>query len=139
MTEHAINTSTEKPVHCAPYRASFKQQEIIQREVENDLKLGTIEPSFLSWSTCLLLIPKGKDEFRTVNDYRLLNKVTIKDNYPLPNLNSCLDLSEGSKFYVALDMTGAYWQIPLAKNSREKTAFITSTGLYQNKRLPQGL
>lgn len=103
------------------------------------LKTGIIEPSYSSWSRPLLLIPKLPSEYRMVNDYCQLNKITIKDRYRLPNYNSCLDLLSRAKYYIVLDMTDAFRQTPLEKSSGTESAFITSTGLYEYKCIPQGL
>lgn len=74
------------------------------------------------------MIPKGLDAWRVVNDYRLLNEITVKDNYLSPNSNSCFNLLGVANYYGFLNMTGAYWHISLDEKSREKSAFSTLTG-----------
>lgn len=73
-TAHWIEIGDVKPVHCSPYRTSLKEQKFIKRAVEKLLKADIIEPSYSSCSSPLLLILKGPDEWRVVNDYRLLDK-----------------------------------------------------------------
>lgn len=87
------------------------------------LEADIIEPSYSSWNSSLLLISIRPDDSRVVNDYRLLNKITVEDNYPLPNLYFCPDLLGGAKYYVVLGMTGAYWQIPLGEKESRKICF----------------
>jgi hypothetical protein len=65
-------------------------------------------------------------------DYRKLNDVTIKDSYPLPLADSCFDALSGSQWFSTLDLSSGYWQVAMAPEDREKTAFATgSGGLYQ--------
>ena len=62
-------------------------------------------------------------------DYRDLNNVTIKDAFPLPNIEECLDVLEGKAFFNTLDMSSGYYQIEMPENDMHKTAFITRYGL----------
>lgn len=133
LTAHVIETGDATPVDCPPYRTSSNEQELFDRDVEKLLAAGSIEPSYFSRSSPLLLMPKGPNEWRVINYYRLLNKITVKDNSPLPNSNSRLDLLGRAKYYVVLDMTGGYWQIPSHEKSPEKSAFITLNGLNRGR------
>jgi len=75
-----------------------------------------------------------------VVDLREVNRVTKKDSYPIPKVNEILDQLRNAKYITTIDLTSAYFQIPLDKESREKTAFvIPGRGLFQFRRLPQGL
>ena len=72
-------------------------------------------------------------------DYRRLNSVTIKDRYPLPRMEDCLDSLGEAQFFSTLDCNWGFWQIPLAEQDRHKTAFTTFAGPYQYKRILFGL
>ena len=72
-------------------------------------------------------------------DYRKLNSVTHKDAYPLPRVDDSLDTLGGSKWFSTLDMTSGYWQIPMDEEAKERSAFVTRSGLWQWKVLPFGL
>lgn len=72
-------------------------------------------------------------------DYRALNKVTIKDKYPLPIIDDQIDRLQGQKFYTSLDLFSGYYQIPVTRESGDKNAFVTPDGQYQFKRMPFGL
>ncbi|EZG43043.1 putative enzymatic polyprotein, partial [Gregarina niphandrodes] len=82
---------------------------------------------------------KKNGDWRMCIDYRPLNKFTITDKYPLPKLSELIRSLKDSKFFVALDLRGGCWQIPMADNSIQYTAFRTSTGLYEFKVMPFGL
>ena len=73
------------------------------------------------------------------NCYRKLNKITIKDNYPVPLIEETLDSLKGAKYFTTLDLASGYWQIALSDSAKEKTAFITQKGLFQFEVLPFGL
>ena len=69
-------------------------------------------------------------------DFRLVNKLTLKDSYPLPRIDDSIDALRGLKWFSTLDLASGYWQVPMAKKDVEKTAFATPFGLYQFKVMP---
>lgn len=72
-------------------------------------------------------------------DYRQLNRSTVFDAEPIPDIEELLcQLSKG-RYFVKLDLTKGYWQIPMAESDKEKTAFQTPFGLFQWTRMPFGL
>ena len=69
-----------------------------------------------------------------------MNNITIKHNYPLPNLEQVIQILDGDyKFFSKLDMKSRFWQIPIEDEDRYKTAFVTIEGLYEWNVLAQGL
>ena len=72
-------------------------------------------------------------------DYRKLNSVTHKDAYPLPCIDDTLQSLSGSKWFSTIDLLSGYWQVDIAENDREKTAFITYDGLFEFNVMPFGL
>ncbi|KAL0151982.1 hypothetical protein M9458_052700 [Cirrhinus mrigala] len=87
------------------------------------------------------LIPWAKKcgTWRFCVDYRRLNSVTIKDSHPLPRVDDTLDALTGAVWFSTLDFSNGYWQIEVAEEDREKTAFTTGQGLYQWRSMPMGL
>lgn len=80
-------------------------QEAAERELEEMMEAGIIEPLHSSWSSAVVTVPRKKGfKWRFCVDYRQLNKVTKKDSYPLPRVDETLDLVSGSSWFSALDL-----------------------------------
>nr|VZI45745.1 unnamed protein product [Spirometra erinaceieuropaei] len=75
----------------------------------------------------------------TCIDYRQLNKVTVRDSFPIPRIDDTIDALVGASWFASLDLSHSYWQIEVRPEHRHKTAFILPTGLYQFNTLPMGL
>ena len=82
---------------------------------------------------------KEDGSLRLCIDYRKLNKVTIPDAYPLPQIDNMLDLLSGCKLFSTMDLASGYWQLSLDEDDRAKSAFTTPLGLYQFNVLPMGV
>ena len=112
---------------------------MIDDEVEKMLQLGVIRPSSSQWASPVLIVPKKDGSNRFCVDYRKLNSVTETEAAALPTPNDIFDALRGSKVFNILDLTSAYWQIRLSKQSRHKSAFITHRGLFEFNRVSFGL
>ena len=139
MTEIYLDTGDAKPIYHRPNRAAWKEKEEIEKQVQEMLRQGIIEPSKSSWSSRVVLARKPDKSWRFCADYRAINAVTKKDVYPLPNVVEALSSLEGSRWFSNVDLQAGFHQLPLTKDSKEKTAFITTNGLYQFKVLPFGV
>lgn len=139
LVEHEILTDA-KPIKQRYYPVSPVKQKMLEEEVRKMLEDDVIEPSKSPWSSPVILVPKKDGTQRFCVDFRRLNAVTKKDAYPLPYISSILDRLRDARYISSIDIKSAYWQVPIAPNSREKTAFtIPGMGLYQFKRMPYGL
>ncbi|KAK3105091.1 hypothetical protein FSP39_017124 [Pinctada imbricata] len=137
--QHRINTGTAPPIRQPPRRLPFGKREIEKEEIQKMLEKGVIEPSSSPWSSCIVLVNKRDGTTRFCVDYRKLNDVTIKDAYPLPSVDECLDSLSDSIWFSCLDLNSGFWQIAMANEDKEKTAFSTSQGLFQFTVMPFGL
>ena len=120
---------------------SLNKRNATREFVKNALETGLIEPSQAeSWSQ-IHLTPKSGGKWRFCVDYRFLNKETQSMGWPLPNIKQMLERigEKKPKFFAVLDLTQGYYQMAISKKSRLLTAFRTSEGLFQFKRLPMGL
>ncbi|KAH8355672.1 hypothetical protein KR084_009339, partial [Drosophila pseudotakahashii] len=98
-------------------------QRIINEQVDELLQDGRIEPSRSPHSAPLVLVRKKTGDMRMCVDYRQLNAHSIPDAYPLPRITHILERLRNARFISTLDLKNGYWQIPMAKDSRECTAF----------------
>lgn len=118
------------PVHLQPY---------FENEVENLLKQGIIRPSQSPHSSPVVMIRKADGSYRMAIDYRVLNSVTEFHAEPMCNLEDDLHKFTGAKYFTELDLTKAYYQVPLTERAKPLTAFPTHKGLMEFCRLPFGL
>jgi hypothetical protein len=86
-----------------------------------------------------VLIKKKDQTFRFCVDFRRLNRVTKADAYPLPRNDDVIATLTGSNLFTKFELASAYWQVNMSNDSKEKTAFVTSTGLYQITKIMLGL
>ena len=139
LVKHTINVGTAKPIKQAPRRQPMAKRQLEEAEVEKMLRQGVISPSSSPWASPTVLITKKDGKTRFCVDYRELNQVTIKDAYPLPRVEDCIDNLEGAQWFCTMDVQSGFWQVELDPKDKEKTSFCTRLGLYQFNVLPFGL
>ena len=101
--------------------------------------LDIIEPSMSLWSSPVVPVRKKDGKIRLCIDYRRLNAVMKADRFPLPNLTDAVFSLYSVTSFTSLDLVRGYYQLPLAEESRELTAFSTPHSHWQFKRLSFGL
>nr|XP_041631131.1 uncharacterized protein K02A2.6-like [Drosophila kikkawai] len=126
-------------VSQAPYRVSEPMKEVVGKMVDELLKLDIITPSTSEYASPVVLIKKPNGSDRLCIDYRRLNKLIKKENFPVPNIEERLQEAKRFKYFSSLDLNSGYYQIEKEPESRKFTAFITTDGMYEFKRLPFGL
>ena len=94
------------------------------------------DPLSLRESVC---VKKRDGSVRYCFDFRKLNNVSRKDAQPLPRIDDILDSLGGACYFSTLDLSSGYWQVAVGPNDKEKTAFVTSFGLYRFRVMPFGL
>lgn len=139
LVKHKINT-TGPPIKQRYYPLSPARQRQLDAEVDEMLKLGVIRPSRSPWSNPVLIVTKKDGTGRFCLDSRKINNLTIRDSYPLPYISRILDKLGGARYISSIDLSKAFWQIALDKDSCEKTAFVVpGRGLFEFTRMPFGL
>ena len=139
LVEHTINTGDHQPIRQPLRRQPFQHQEYIDEETERMLEYGIIEPAASPWASNVILVKKKDGSLRFCVDYRQLNSITIKDSYPLPLIDNCLDALAGSSWFSTLDLRSGYYNVPIAEQDRDKSAFVTRSGCYRFTIMPFGL
>ena len=102
-----------KTVFQTPYRAGPKQRELEKMEIYKMKDAGAIEPSTSEWAAPLVFSPKKNGTLRFFIDYRRLNLVTIRDSYPIPRMDECIDSLGHAEIFSILDCNWCYWQIEI--------------------------
>lgn len=109
--------------------------ETIDKHVEEMLRDGIIEPFTSPCGAGIVLVRKKNGSTRFWVDCRELNKLTIRDVYPLPRIDESLDNIFGNKWFSAQYLFSGYWQALTKPEDWLKTAFVTGKGLYQFKKM----
>ncbi|GJX50908.1 putative reverse transcriptase domain-containing protein [Tanacetum coccineum] len=120
-------------------KASDKKQEeiVVFRDFPEDK--GFIRPSSSPWGAPVLFMKKKDGSFRMCIDYRELNKLTVKNRYPLPRIDDLFDQLQGSQFFSKIDLRSGYHQLRVHKDDIPKTVFRTRYGHFEFTVMPFGL
>ncbi|GJR85716.1 putative reverse transcriptase domain-containing protein, partial [Tanacetum coccineum] len=100
---------------------------------------GFIRPSSSHWGASVLFIKKKDGSFRMCIHYRELNKLTVKNRYPLPRIDDLFDQLQGSSIYSKIDLRSGYHQLRVREQDIPKTAFRTRYGHFEFQVMPFGL
>ena len=136
---HKIDTGDSLPIRCSPYKIPQKLEEEVNKEIEKMLEMGIIRPSTSPWAAPVVIVPKPDGTIRLCVDYRKINRVTKMDAYPIPSMERMIEKIASAKYISTMDLTKGYWQIPLETSTIEKSAFITTKGLYEFLVMPFGM
>ena len=140
VTEHRIEVEPgTKPIRSLPYRQGPATRKMTHEQIQEQLEAGVIEPCTTEWASPVVFAPKKDGTMRFCVDYRRLNLKTLSDAYPLPRMDDCIDSLGDSAVFSTLDCNSGYWQIPMADEDKDKTAFVTHLGTFRYKRMPFGL
>ncbi|KAL5496902.1 hypothetical protein EMCRGX_G013275 [Ephydatia muelleri] len=139
MIEHSIDTGSSQAIRLPPYRLPYAYRDIVTKELKEMLEDGVISRSNSEWAASVVLITKKNGEIRFCVDYRRLNSISRTDSYPMPRVDELLDRLGSANYISTLDLSWGYWQVPMSAQSRAKTAFVTSYGLFEFNVMPFGL
>jgi hypothetical protein len=123
-------------VYKGIYRVSPLELREEEKQIGDHLSRGLIRPSTSPFGSPILLVRKMDGSMHMVIDYRALNKITVKNRYPLPRIDDLLDRLQGAKVFSSLDLMSGYHQIRIKDSDIPKTAFRTPWGHYEFLVLP---
>ena len=142
---HLVRLQIHLKDQAKPVRAGMRplnpfQKQDLDRQLDEWKKSKVIEESASAWSSALVPCKKkGSDKLRWALDFRKLNDLTVKDAYPLPNIEGNIMQLAGSKYFSALDSSGAFHCVPIDEEYRNLTAFNTHRGQFRFVSMPFGL
>ncbi|GJU36235.1 putative reverse transcriptase domain-containing protein [Tanacetum coccineum] len=127
------------PVVKSPYRLAPSELEELSGQLKELQDKGFIRPSSSPWGAPVLFVKKKDGSFKMCIDYRELNKLTIKNRYPLPRIYDLVDELQGSQFFSKIDLRSGYHQLRVHEDDIPKTAFRTRYGHFEFTVMPFGL
>ncbi|GKB21782.1 putative reverse transcriptase domain-containing protein [Tanacetum coccineum] len=123
----------------SPYRLAPSELEELSGQLKELQDKGFIRPSLSPWGAPILFVKKKDGSFRMCIDYRELNKLTVKNRYPLPRIDDLFDQLQGSQFFSKIDLRSGYHQLRVHEDDIPKTAFRTRYGHFEFTVMPFGL
>ncbi|GJT26650.1 putative reverse transcriptase domain-containing protein [Tanacetum coccineum] len=140
-TKGAEDKSEEKRLEDVPIVRDFPEvfPEDLSEQLQELSDKGFIRPNSLPCGAPVLFVKKKDGSFRMCIDYRELNKLTVKNRYPLPRIDDLFDQLQGSSVYSKIDLRSGYHQLRVREEDIPKTAFRTRYGHYEFQVMPFGL
>ena len=140
MAEHVIEL-----LDTEPFKERFRciaplLVEEVREHIQEMLDGGAIRPSQSPWCNAVVLVRKKDGGLRFCIDFRRLNSRTKKDAYPLSRMQETMESMIGAQFFSTMDLKSGFWQVKMAKDSQQYTAFtVGSMGVYEFLRMLYGL
>ena len=122
-----------------PYKMAPLKLKELKLQLQELLEKGFIRPSVLPWGAPMLFVEKKDGTLRLCIDYRQLNKLTVKNKYPLPRTNDLFDQLKGTSIFSKIDLRFGYHHLRIKDADVHKTAFRTRYGHYEFLVMPFGL
>ena len=127
------------PVSIAPYRMAPTEMRELKSQIQKLLEKGFIRLSVSPWGAPILFVKKKDGSMRMCIDYRQLNKVTIKNLYPLPRIDDLFDQLRDARVFSKIDLRSGYYQLKIVEEDVQKTVFRTRYGHYKFLVMPFGV
>jgi hypothetical protein len=135
--QHEIQLQQECPLpNIGMYRMSVMEIAEIEKQIQELLDKGVIVPSSSPCGSPIVLVPKKDGTWHMCVDFKALNKITVKNRYPLPRIDDFLDQLKDAKYFTKLDLRSGYHQIRIVEGDTWKTAFKTKQGLFECMVMP---
>jgi hypothetical protein len=127
------------PIYKTPYRMATLELAELKEHIKDLLEKGFIHPSSSPWEAPVIFVPKNDDTQRLCMDYRALNKVTVKNKYPLPRIDDLFDQLRGACVFSKIDLRSGYHQLKIWECDIPKIAFVSRYSLYEYVMMSFGL
>lgn len=137
--EMSLQLVDDVPFYSRPRRLSHFEKIEVDQMVEEMLEQGVVRHSESPYASPIVLVKKKNGKTRMCVDYRTLNKKTVRNNFPLPLVDDCLEYLNKKKVFTLLDLKSGFHQVKVAESSRKYTSFVTPSGQYEYLKMPFGL
>jgi hypothetical protein len=138
--DFSINLMPEEaPISKTSYRMSILELKELQMKLEELMKKGYVFPSVSSWGAPVLFVKKKDGMLRLCIDFRKLNKVIVKNKYPLPMIDDLFDQLKDAKIFSKIELRSCYHQVRIKEEDINKTTFRTRYDNYEFTIVPFGL
>nr|XP_043639059.1 uncharacterized protein LOC122610129 [Erigeron canadensis] len=127
------------PIAKTPYHLAPSELQELATQLQELQDKGFIRPSSSPWGAPILFVKKKDGSFHMCVDYRELNKLTVKNRYPLPRIDDLFDQFQGTKYFSKIDLRSGYHQLRVREEDIPKTAFSTRYGHFEFLVMPFGL
>ena len=119
------------PISLPPYKMALVELKELKTQLQELVDRGFIRPSISPWGALVLFVKKKDGTWKLCIDYRQLNKVTIRNKYPLPHIDDLFDQHQGEKVFSNIDLRLGYYQLRIRESDIPKTTFRTRYGHYE--------
>ena len=138
--DHKIELeSGAKPPAMGPYKMAPPELKELRRQLKDLLEVGFIQPSKAPYGAPVLFQRKHDGSLRMCINYRALNRVTVKNKYPIPLIADLFDQLGRAKYFTELDLRLGYYQVRISEGDEPKTTCVTRYGSYEFLVMPFGL
>ncbi|KAI3701816.1 hypothetical protein L6452_27177 [Arctium lappa] len=127
------------PIARVPYRLAPTEMQELMKQLQELLEKGFIKQSSSPWGAPILFVKKKDGTMRMCVDYRELNKIIIKNIYPLPRIDDLFDQLQGASYFSIIDLRSGYHHLKVREEDVPKTTFRTRYGHYEFVVMPFGL
>ena len=140
MIDHEIELLPgAKPPAKNAYRLAPPELAELRKQLDELLNAGFVRPAKAPYGAPVLFQKKNDGSMRLCIDYHALNKITVRNRYPLPIINDLFDRLHGAKYFSKLDLRSGYYQVRIAKEDEPKTTCVTRYGAFEFLVMPFGL
>ena len=123
--------NNSSPIYFRPRRLSYAEKCCVREIVKGLVKDGIIRPSCSEYASPIVLVKKKNGEIRMCVDFREINKITKRDNFPLPLIEDCVDFFANKKIFTVLDLKSGFHHVRVNEESVKYTSFVTPEGQWE--------